>query len=340
MLAIHHLPGSFSDKWIEYCELNNIAYKVVDCYSSDIVSQIEKCVGLMWHWLHYDHRAALFARQLTCSLELSAKKVFPSFKTCWHFDDKVGQKYLLEAICAPLVPSYTFYNRQEALAWAETARFPKVFKLRCGASSENVRLVCDFETSKKLINRAFGKGFKIKNRVNFLKERLWRFRRDKTAVSFLNISKGIARLFVSKEAERCFPPEKNYVYFQDFMHENDHDIRVVVIGKRAFAIKRWVRSGDFRASGSGNIGYAPSEIPKACIRIAFDLSKQLGAQCLAYDFVFCEKEPKLVEVSYSFAREGYLPCPGFWNDELEWMEGHFVPEFFMIEDFLAECARG
>jgi glutathione synthase/RimK-type ligase-like ATP-grasp enzyme len=59
------------------------------------------------------------------------------------------------------------------------------------------------------------------------------------------------------ETEKKFNPEKNYVYFQDFIPQNDFDIRIIVIGKRAFAIKRMVRKGDFRASGSGNIKYDP-----------------------------------------------------------------------------------
>lgn len=340
MLAIHHCAGGFSDKWLEYCGLNKIKFKVVDCYASNIVDQLKDCDGLMWHWYHYDHKATLFARQLTSSLELNGKKVFPNHNTCWHFDDKVGQKYLLESIEAPLVPSYVFYDRQEALTWAKQAHYPKIFKLRCGASAENVRLVDDFKASRCLINRAFGKGFKVKNRFNFLKERLWQFKRDNTVTSFLNISKGVTRLFLPKDAELNFPREKNYVYFQEYIPENNHDIRVIVIGKRAFAIKRMVRYGDFRASGSGFISYAPEEIPATCIQISFELSRRLQTQCLAYDFVFRGNEPLLVEVSYAFARKVYLQCPGYWNDRLDWVEGYFTPEFFMIEDFLAECARG
>ena len=73
--------------------------------------------------------------------------VFPNFNTAWHFDDKVGQKYLLEAIDAPLVPSYVFYSKEMALKWLEQTQFPKVFKLRGGAGSANVKLVQDEKRS-------------------------------------------------------------------------------------------------------------------------------------------------------------------------------------------------
>jgi len=130
------------------------------------------------------------------------------------------------------------------------------------------------------------------------------------------------------------PIDRNYAYFQEFISDNDSDIRVVVIGKRAFAIKRMVREGDFRASGSGNIIYSPGEIPLECLRLAFELSARLDFQCAAYDFVFHNCKPLLIEVSYGFNQNGYLDCPGYWDDELNWYEGMFCPEWFMIEDTL------
>ena len=33
-IAIHNRPGSFSDRWIEYCNKNHIDYKVVNAYDN------------------------------------------------------------------------------------------------------------------------------------------------------------------------------------------------------------------------------------------------------------------------------------------------------------------
>src|SRR4051812_29552347 len=112
-IAIHNRPGSFSDRWISYCRQNHVDYKLVNCYDSDIVAQLDDCEGLMWHWSQVDYKDLLFAKQLTISLEKKGLKVFPDVNTSWHFEDKVGQKYLLEAIGAPLVDSYVFYSRQK-----------------------------------------------------------------------------------------------------------------------------------------------------------------------------------------------------------------------------------
>ena len=68
-------------------------------------------------------------------LRLLVSLFFPNFKTVWHFDDKLGQKYLFESIKAPLVTSYAFLYKAGALLWANKASFPKVFKLRGGAGS-------------------------------------------------------------------------------------------------------------------------------------------------------------------------------------------------------------
>ncbi|WP_027371397.1 ATP-grasp domain-containing protein [Desulfovermiculus halophilus] len=335
MIAIHHRPGSFSDKWIEYCDEHNVPYKLVDCYASDIIDQIKDCQGLMWHWAHYDHKAQLFARQLTYSLEMIGKKVFPDSKTCWHYDDKVGQKYLLETIGAPLVPSYVFYDQDTALTWADQATYPKVFKLRNGAGSGNVKLVSDKHRAKQLIKKAFGRGFKASSRINLFKDRLWHFRRDKSLSSMLNISKGVGRLFIPTPTEQNFPLEKNYTYFQDFVPNNEFDDRLVVIGNRCFCIRRHTRDDDFRASGSGKFEYDVGLFPRESISLAFKLTGILKMQSCAIDVIYTSSgKPMIVEISYAYVAKSYENCHGFFDHNLQWYDQPVLPQQFMIEDFL------
>jgi len=333
MIAIHHTKDSFSDKWIEYCDTNNIGYKIVDCYSTNIMQELTECSALMWHWNHNDYKAQLFARQFIVSVEKKGLKVFPDTNTAWHFDDKLGQKYLFEAVNAPLIKSYIFYDLKTSLDWINKTSFPKVFKLRGGAGASNVSLLNSKKEAIKCAKKAFGKGFSS-SRFAAIKERLWHFKRDKNFKSFINISKGIGRILFPNKIKTSLQIEKNYFYIQDFIANNDSDIRIITIGKRAFAIKRMVRDGDFRASGSGNIIYNPNEIPKQCIKIAFDISKKLKLQSAAYDFVFLDNKPLIVEVSYAFSQTGYLDCPGYWDDKLNWVAGSFSPEYFMIKDLM------
>lgn len=66
-IAIHQRENSYSDKWIEYCKANNIDYKIVDCYDTNIIDQLSNCEGLIWHWDINNYKTALFAKQLTLS---------------------------------------------------------------------------------------------------------------------------------------------------------------------------------------------------------------------------------------------------------------------------------
>ena len=82
------------------------------------------------------------------------------------------------------------------------------------------------------------------------------------------------------------PVERDYAYFQEFIADNHQDTRVIVVGNRAWASIRICRPGDFRASGSGKlVPIVRSEAGMAPIRIAFETSRRLGCQSMAYDFL-------------------------------------------------------
>ena len=239
MIAIHHSEGTFSNRWIAYCEKEGIPYKIVDCYQSNIILQLADCNALMWHFHHASPKATLFAKQLLYAVAASGKKVFPDYNTAWHFDDKVGQKYLLEAIGAPLVQSDVFYTKKEALNWVNNNHFPKVFKLRGGAGSANVRLARSQAEAIALVNRAFGKGFSQYDGWSNLKERIRKYKNGKTTLT--DVFKGVVRLLYTTDFAKVAGRDKGYIYFQEFIENNDCDIRIIVIGEKAFAIKRLMR---------------------------------------------------------------------------------------------------
>lgn len=334
-IAIHKSEGSFSDRWIKYCDQNKLDYKIVNCYESDIISQLNDCDGLLWNWNQNDYRAMLFARQLTISLEKKGIKVFPDTNTCWHFDDKIGQKYLFEAIGAPLVKSYIFYSRQDAFDWINKTTFPKVFKLRGGAGSINVRLVKTRKKAMRLVKKSFGKGFPSTNYVSLLKDRFWVVKRDKNIAAIIGVIKGFGRLFVPYESQRFFHKQKGYVYFQDFIPNNNYDTRLIVIGDRCFGVRRYCRKNDFRASGSGILAYEQELFDIKCIKSAFEIARKLKSQSIAMDFVSDGKEWKIVEISYSFIMgKSYDDCAGFWDSNLIWNNEKVNPQYFIIQDFI------
>lgn len=332
-IAIHK-SGGFSDRWIEYCEKNHIDYKIVDAYSTDIIQQIADCDAFMWHHFHNSYKDTLFAKQLLFSLQQAGKRVFPDFNTGWHFNDKVGQKYLLEAVGAPLVPSYVFYTKKEALAWVEKTTFPKVFKLRGGAGATNVRLANTKRDARRLVKKAFGKGFVQKDFVYFFIDKCKKYRNG--VASLKDVLNAFGRIFVGNEFAKMHAPEKGYVYFQDFIPNNTFDIRVCIVLNKAFSLKRLVRKGDFRASGSGNIIFEKAQLDERCVQIAFQTNKYIKAQSVAFDFVFDQtNQPLIVEISFGYAVKAYDDCEGYWTEDMVWHQGsHFDFCGWMIENLI------
>lgn len=333
-IAIHPFKNGFSDSWLEVLKKRKTNYKIVNCYNSDIIEQLNDCSHLIWQWTQADPTAMMMAHSLTKAIEKKGIKVFPSSNNSWYFDDKVAQKYLLEAIGAPLVKSYVFFNKDEAKSWLSSCSFPIVFKLRGGASSNNVKLISTKKEGLRIINKAFGKGFPRVNRFDLFSNRIDKLRRNPSYKTILGVAKGIARLFVKTNLEKTLGRDCGYAYFQEFIPNNDSDIRVIIIGEKAFGIKRLVRKNDFRASGSGLISYDINDIPSKCIKIAFDLSEKLNTDCLCYDFVYDNNVPLLVEISYGFAPSAYVGVKGYWNKDLKFYHEQKPLADYILMDIL------
>ncbi len=97
-IAIHHSQDSFSEIWISYCKKNRVNYKIVNAFDNDIIEQLSDCDIFMWHHNHNDYKDIQLAKALLFTLEQVKIQVFPNFNTSWHFDNKLAQKYLLEAV--------------------------------------------------------------------------------------------------------------------------------------------------------------------------------------------------------------------------------------------------
>ena len=334
MIAIHQSTFGFHPRWVKYCEDKNIPFKLVDVYANDIIQQLNDCDALMWHHSQNSPKDLVAAKPILFALEQAGIKVFPNFNTNWHFDDKLGQKYLSEALGISLVPTFVFYEKSVAFEWAAKTNFPKVFKLRGGAGSANVKLTRTKEEAEKLIRKAFGKGFSNYDALGSLKERWRKWRLGKSSIT--DLFKGFIRFVYPPPFAKAHGREVGYIYFQEFIPNNDSDIRIIVIGDKAFAIKRMVRENDFRASGSGSILYEKQNFNEDDVKLAFEINNKIQSQCTAMDFVYQNDKPLLVEISYGFSAEGYDPCPGFWDAGLNWHECTFNPYGWMVEEVLKE----
>ena len=342
MIAIVPRVNSFSERWIPYCEANKIPYVTVDPYHSGVIAAIEGCRALLWHWTQDDYRAQLFARQLSLALEAKGIVVFPDSRSSWLFDDKVSQKYMLEALGLPLVPCTVFYDERSATQWANSTTYPKVFKLRGGAGSRNVLLVNGKRHAVSLIRRAFGQGFRSASRFGRVREAVWHHRRDGGLDNLLRVAKRLAETPFQSLEERLLPVQKGYVYFQEFKTGCALDDRFIVIGDRCICLRRYCREADFRASGSGVVSRDPVLFPLEGVQLAFETARKLKVRCLAVDVVYSHGRPMLVEVSYGFVMGPlYDLCPGYYDSALNWHAAAVDPQEYIIEDVLhSVCDHG
>jgi len=336
LIAIHHTPGGFSDRWLAYARQWGYPVRIVDAYRPDIFAQLEGCAAFLWHWEHWRPEAVAAARRILPAVERRGLAVFPDTNTCWHYDDKIAQWYLMESLGIATMPTVVFYDRAAALAWAAEATFPKVFKLACGAGGRNVRLVRSRREAEALIRRAFGRGFRPFGGI-FSDARTRLEALGRVAGAGAKARKVWAYVRKVRRINRGLGRERGYVYFQEYVPQPGYDVRMTVIGGRAFALLKGQRPGDFRASGSGRVCCDSNRVPLACVRTALEASRRLGAQCLAFDmWLGPDGEYVIGEFSYCFPVDGVIhACPGYWDDALEWHPGHYHPEDLIFEDVLA-----
>jgi hypothetical protein len=56
---------------------------------------------------------------------------------------------------------------------------------------------------------------------------------------------------------------------------------------------------------------------------------------MAYDFLYDEHgNIRCCEMSYTYDDIAVRNCPGYWDKDLRWYEGHYWPQFCHIQDML------
>lgn len=336
-VGLVYRKGSFSDRWIEYMEINKLEYVLLDPYDNDIISYIKKLqiTHFMWHFSQNNYKDILHAKTFLTVLNKMGIKTFPNHNAYWHFDDKIAQKYLLEAVGASFVNSKVFYNKEEALRFFENTTLPIVFKLRGGAGSINVQLVRTRNKGKKLINQAFSTGFYAFDSKAILNDVYRQFRNNKSIRNFLRIIKWSLASISPPSEIKIYGRQIGYVYFQEFVPNLNYDIRLIVIGNKCFFLKRNTRNNDFRASGSGLFEFEPIGLNRIAVHEAFKIANMLKMDCVAFDFVITENNiPKIIEISYGFLPKFYDNCLGYFNYNAEWIESSVDLDKEIIKVFL------
>lgn len=329
--AIHDKVDPELEVYRKILKYNDIPYIDLDSSDLDFWEKVQKVTHFIYKWSHAhgDHQ---IANAIIPIIQYHlGKKCFPSWETSWIYDDKIKETYLLQVYNFPIAKSYIFYHKSKALDFIKNAPYPLVFKLKNGAGSFNVQLVKNKYQARRLVKKMFGNGltqnqvsiYNITKTFNFDFYKIFRY----FGIQFRDS-------FLQKYRKKLWLKHKNYIYFQEFMPGNDYDTRVQITGNRAFAFVRYNRPNDFRASGSNNWSLDHSKIDMEFVRIAFDISRKLKFQSMAYDFIYDKTgKPVIVEISYCY---GDYPefSTGFWDENLIWHPGRFLPQYLELIDLL------
>lgn len=309
--------------WVEFCQNHNIKYDFVDLFAVDIVDTLKKYDVLLWHFSQYDYQEMLEARSILYTAKKIGLKVFPDFNESWHFDDKVAEMYALQAVNAPIPYSKVFYDLGTLKNWVNTSliQYPLVGKLRTGSGSHNVKLLRTekelIKYAKHMLNRGYNPAPSLlyKASSNIRSSHNWQ--------TFKSKFKRIPEFLQVLRNAKKFPNEKGYVYLQEFIPNDNFDMKVVVVGNKLSGLIRPVRSHDFRASGGGEVFYDKSFFSKELINSAFNVADALGVQCIGFDYVIDKRTGKglIVEMSYGFSHTAVMGLNGYFDRNGDWHDG-------------------
>jgi len=319
--------NKFLERYEKILDYNNINHIWLESSQIDFWEKIRTLDLFIFRWGVSDSSHQI-ADSIIPIIEKELRiKCLPDYITSWPYENKIKEYYLLKQHGFPIIDTYIFWDKIVALAWLETAKFPMIFKLKGGAGSKNVILIRKKRQAVKFLNKMFGKGLIPRvidrNKINIKRE-------------IRHLGGNLLRKIKGEEILPLWQLQKNYILFQKYLPDNKYDTRITVIGDRAFGFRRFNRKGDFRASGSGRIDYDVEKVDKRCIEIAFSVSKKMHFQTMAYDFLFAlDDEPQFSEISYTYLDTAIYNCPGYWDSNLNWHDGHFWPQHCQLVDALS-----
>ena len=326
----------YCERYKEILACNNIPFVLIDPNSIALDEDIKGCTHLLFRHSQGDTDIKIYEAIFNIAANIHGIECYPDYNTFWSYEDKIKEYYLMRSNDLPMIESYVFWNLIPAANFLKTVSYPLVAKLPKGAGSCNVVLVKSPGDGERIINQVFRGGVKngrmksSSNLHSIRKAGIYRFGKG-LLKSFL-INTGI---IIDKSDFPEWQLQKDAIIFQKFLPGNSHDTRVTVIGKRAFAFRRFVRNNDFRASGSGKIDNNPAKIDIRCIESAFKVSGKLKFNTMAYDFIYDEKQkPFINELSYCFMDKAIENCNGYWDDNLNWHNGRNWPQYYQLSDFL------
>ncbi|HCX99208.1 MAG TPA: hypothetical protein DG754_03630 [Bacteroidales bacterium] len=242
---------SSSKKWELSCEKAKIDYNVIDLTSADWYEQISKTESNIFllkppgETFKFKH---LYDERLYVISEVMNKFTFPSYKEVLIYENKIMLSAFLKGAQIPMPETWVFYNKANAIEFAEASNLPIVAKTGIGASGTGVKIIRTRKELQNYVKTAFSKGIKRRLGPNRNTGNLksWSKKAFGSPIFLFNKIKKYWKIY--KDAQ------KGFVLFQEYI-PHEFEWRVVRIGDAWFGHQK-TKYGD-KASGTKGIDYIP-----------------------------------------------------------------------------------
>lgn len=287
----------------------------------------------IFRWAANEYHARIM-QSLVPELERRGVICIPRWKELWYFNDKVAVAKCLAAAGVRTPKTKIYYTLEGLVTDAKHWSYPVVLKDSIGAGGSGVFLV---NSEKDLIAQAarrfFSRGGLFDSRGMWTKKGLRRVGKQFAKNGPLRLLRKVMPRLLG---DLPWAPSglAAPLILQEFIRGQHGDVRVTVIGPRAFYFRRANRPGDFRASGSGCIDFTQDGAP-AFVAAGFACAEALGVHTVAIDYLAIDGEPVAIEISPEFVGEAVRATPGYWKKNGDFVAGHFWPEYCEIQDTLA-----
>ncbi|MFA5647190.1 MAG: hypothetical protein WC951_02670 [Bacteroidales bacterium] len=240
---------SSSKKWELTCLKAKIDFNVIDLTSADWYKQICKTESDIFllkppgETFKFKH---LYDERLYVICEVMNKFTFPTYKEVLIYENKIMLSAFLKGAQIPMPETWVFYNKTNAIEFAQSANLPIVGKTGIGASGTGVKIIRTRKELQNYIKTAFSKGIKRRLGPNRNTGNLKSWSKKAFASPKFLFNK------IKKYWEIYRDAQKGFVLFQEYT-PHEFEWRVVKIGESWFGHQK-VKDGE-KASGTKGINY-------------------------------------------------------------------------------------
>lgn len=303
---------SASASWLRYerfCISNSIEYEFYDVFRSDWIANAKRFDIILWSTSSTPSIQYIAESKIYILEKVMQKFCFPSFDEVWQYEDKIRSNFLYQCLDIQTIPTLITNSKSEALVMLRKIHYPIITKTKIGSSSSGVQQIRSKRSAIKRVGKIFSyKGLKTQYR-------------DQN--------------------------QKDYFYIQKFVKNSGFDLRVIIVGNRAFGYYRYPNNGDFRASGSGIV--EKKALPKDALLLAIEVRNKLGSRQLGVDMLYSEDDNKYLVIETSLFNQIDTPeqlfidgKPGYYDisdpEKIVFVEGRFWVQELLLSDLISQWA--